>query len=174
MALAWYRVGRVGPAGIAGGVAILAAIAIAVATLRVSHGDLGALQEQLSQAQQHLGGHATNDAGITHVLSSLPTRNDMPAVLATIYAQAAAAHVSLDNGHYAYSPPKGGSVGRYELEFPVKADYPSIRSFINGTLGALPAAGLDKLHLERKAVGDPSVNADIRFVVFMRAQDAGS
>ena len=61
-------------------------------------------------------------------------------------------------------------MGRYELEFPVKAPYPNVRDFINRTLSAVPAAGLDKLRIERKVVGDPVVSADIRFVVFVRAE----
>ncbi|MBS0579506.1 MAG: hypothetical protein JSR36_09600 [Proteobacteria bacterium] len=172
--LACYRVGRAGPLTLVGGAAVLTAIAIAAVALEASRGDLAALQQQVNQAQQHSPSGSAVDTGISHVIASLPTRNDMPTILATVYAQASAAKISLDVGHYAYSPPKGGSIGRYELEFPVRADYPSIRSFINGTLSALPAAGLDKLHLERKAVGDPYVNADIRFVVFMRAQDGSS
>jgi hypothetical protein len=61
-------------------------------------------------------------------------------------------------------------VGRYELEFPLKAEYPKVRDFINRTLNAVPSAGLDKLRIERKAVGDALVNADVRFVVFVRSE----
>ena len=34
----------------------------------------------------------------------------------------------------------------------------------------VPAAGLGKLHVERKAVGDQVVNANIGFVVFVRSE----
>jgi hypothetical protein len=34
----------------------------------------------------------------------------------------------------------------------------------------VPAAALGKLHVERKTVGDPVVNADIGFVVFVRSE----
>src|SRR5256885_17255571 len=84
--------------------------------------------------------------------------------------QAKEAGVSLDKGHYLYVPAKSGTIARYELEFPVKAGYPEIRSFINRTLGAVPAVALSKLHVERKAVADPLVNADIGFVVFVRSE----
>ena len=113
---------------------------------------------------------AVSDVSVGKVVAELPTRQQMPAVVGLVLEQARAANVQLDNGHYSYSAPKGGTIGRYELEFPVKADYPSVRNFINRTLSAVPAAGLDKLHIERKVVGDATVSADIRFVVFVRAQ----
>jgi hypothetical protein len=45
-----------------------------------------------------------------------------------------------------------------------------VRYFINRPLRAVPAAGLGKLRIERKVVGGPVVSADIRFVVFVRAE----
>ena len=84
--------------------------------------------------------------------------------------QAQQSGIALDTGHYSYSPPKGGGVGRYEIEFPVKAEYPAVREFINRTLTAVPSVGLDKLRIERKVVGDNVVSADVRFVVFVRSE----
>jgi hypothetical protein len=34
----------------------------------------------------------------------------------------------------------------------------------------VPAAGLDKLQVERRSIGDNSVSADVRFVVFVRSE----
>jgi hypothetical protein len=107
---------------------------------------------------------------VPHVVASLPTRAEIPAVIGKIYAQAQTAGVSIDKGRYAYVPAKGGAIGRYEVEFPVSAAYPAIRTFINGTLTAVPAASLDKLRFERKAVGEQVVNADVGFVVFVRGE----
>jgi hypothetical protein len=169
--IAWYRVTRVvGPAGLVGAAATLAAILIGVLALVGERHAADALSAQIAHAQAHPTVAAVNDAGVSKVVADLPRRQDIPLVVGTVLAQARAANVVLDNGHYNYSAPKGGTVGRYELEFPVKADYPSVRDFINRTLSAVPAAGLDKLHIERKAVGDPIVSADIRFVVFVRAE----
>ena len=166
----WYRATRIGPAGLVGGAATLAAIAIAAAALLGEGSATATLSEQLARARAGTGTSAPGDMGVGRVVALLPRRNEIPAVVGVIYEQARAANVALDNGHYAYSPPKSGSIGRYEFEFPVKADYPSVRHFISGTLSAVPAAGLDKLHIERKAVGEQVVNADIRFVVFVRAE----
>ena len=96
----------------------------------------------------------------------------MPKVIGQVYAEAKAVGVPLDSGRYLYTPAKGGEIARYELEFPVKASYPDIRSFIDHTLAAVPAAALGKLRIERKAVGDGVVTADIEFLVFLRSGEA--
>src|SRR5207302_1393893 len=84
-------------------------------------------------------------AGAPRLVESLPTRNQIPAVIGLIYAQAKEAGVPLDTGHYVFSPPKASALARYDLDFPVKASYPDIRKFINHTLTAVPAAALAKL-----------------------------
>lgn len=168
--IAWYRLTRVGPAGIIGATATLAALIVATVAVVSGRNSTAALMTQLAQAQGQPSAAAASHAGITNVVASFPSRDQIPAVVGIVYEQARAANVALDTGHYTYSAPKAGSVGRYELEFPVKADYPSVRSFIDKTLSAVPAAGLDKLRIERKAVGDPTVSANIRFVVFVRAE----
>jgi hypothetical protein len=169
--IAWYRVAHIGPAGLVGGAAVLAAIVIfAMAWVTEQHA-ADALNVQIAHVRAHPGELVAGDAGVGKVLTSLPRRQEMPAVLGQVFEQARAANVALDNGHYTYSVAKGGSaVARYELEFPVKASYPNVRDFINRTLSAVPAAGLAKLRIERKVVGDTQVSADIRFVVFVRAE----
>jgi hypothetical protein len=168
--IAWYRIARIGPAGLVGGAAALAAILITALAVVGGRNATDALSAQIAH-QAHPGPAVTGDAGVGKVVDALPRRQEMPAVVGLVLEQAHAANVTLDNGHYTYSVPKGGNaVGRYELEFPVKAPYPNVRDFINRTLSAVPAAGLDKLRIERKVVGDPVVSADIRFVVFVRAE----
>lgn len=164
-----YQIARLGIAGQAGLVAFVAAAALAVATLVPAHRAVLSLQSEWASAQHP---HATPNIveTVPHLVASLPTRAEIPAVIGQIYAQAQSAGVSIDKGRYAYVPAKAGAIGRYEVEFPVSAAYPAIRTFINGTLTAVPAASLEKLRFERKAVGEQAVNADIGFVVFVRGE----
>jgi hypothetical protein len=130
-----------------------------------------ALTAQIARAAQHRPNVASStEEGIGKVMAALPTRDQIPAVIGMMLQQAQQSGVELETGHYAYSPPKAGGVGRYELEFPVKAAYPRVRDFINRTLTEVPSAGLDKLHIERKVVGDTVVSADVRFAVFVRSE----
>jgi len=92
----------------------------------------------------------------------------MPAILSQVLQQADAAGVELAKGQYTYNVASASGVARYELDFPVKAQYRGVRDFINRTLTNIPSAGLYKLSIERKAIGDTQVNADVRFVIFIR------
>jgi hypothetical protein len=164
-----YQVTRLGPAGQAGLAAIIAALVFAATTLLPARHALDALRAGIVTAQ-HPSAAQNSDQAAPRLVESLPTRNQIPALIGLMYTQAKASNVSLDVGHYAFSQAKSGTLARYEMEFPVRASYPDIRSFINKTLTAVPAATLAKLHVERKTVGDPTVNANIAFVVFVRSE----
>ena len=168
--LALYKIGQMGPAGVAGMLATTAAVIIGAVGVVSIHNATDSLAAQIAGLQQHPNAAPRIEDGLGKVITALPTRDQMPVVIEHVLQQAGLAGVALDTGHYAYSPPKTGSVGRYELEFPLKAEYPNVRNFINRTLTAVPSAGLDKLRIERKAVGDTLVNADVRFVVFVRSE----
>jgi hypothetical protein len=164
-----YRLARVGAAGLAGAGGLIAAALVLAAVVLPQLSSISRLDAQIATVQH--GGAATHPLqGIARLVSSLPTRQQVPLIVGQVLEQAQKAGVALDTGHYSYSSPKAGQLGRYELEFPVKAAYPNIREFIDRTLTAVPAAGLDKLRVERKAVGDTVVNAEVRFVIFVRGE----
>jgi hypothetical protein len=164
-----YQLARLGPAGQTGLVALVAALVFAASTLLPAQHALDSLSADLARAQ-HPSGAQSPDQAVPRLVESLPTRAQIPAVIGLIYAEASKSGVPLDVGHYSYSSPKAGALGRYDVEFPVKAGYPQIRTFINGTLTAVPAAALDKLHVERKTVGDAGVSANIGFVIYVRSE----
>jgi len=163
-----YHVARLGLAGQVGLAALTAAVVIAVGTLLPAQHALQTLSAELTHAR-HAPAVTSADQAVPRLIASLPTRGQIPLVIGQFAAEAKAAGVSLETGRYVYTAPKGGSIARYDLEFPVKASYPDIRTFIDHALTAVPAAALGKLRVERKAVGDPVVNADIDFVVFVRS-----
>jgi hypothetical protein len=164
-----YQIARLGIAGQAGLAACVAAVVLVIAALLPAHRALQNLQKELAWAQ-HPPAAASIEAAVPRLVATLPTRAQIPRVIGQIYAQAQTAGVSVDKGRYAYVPAKAGAIARYEVELPVTAPYPAIRTFINGTLTAVPAASVEKLRLERKAVGEQAVKADIAFVVFVRGE----
>jgi hypothetical protein len=127
-----------------------------------------ALQSRILQAQHQHAAPITPEQGLTGAIAQFPTRAQMPAVLGQVFQQAHEAGVELAKGQYSYRPAAKSELGRYELAFPVTGSYPAIRDFINRTLTDIPAAGLHKLTLQRKVIGDPQVTADVRFVIFVR------
>ncbi|MBV8742879.1 MAG: hypothetical protein JOZ12_13915 [Sinobacteraceae bacterium] len=163
---ATYYVTRLGPAGTSGLAALVAAIIIGATVVLGAHSAADDLTARIAAVQrQHAT--ATPEQELARVVTTLPGRARMPVIVSEVLQQATAAGVPLSAGHYSYSPPTAGRVARYELDFPVTAEYPKVRNFINRTLQEVPYATLDKLHIERKVVGDAVVKADVRFVVFV-------
>ena len=169
-ATAGYHLVRLGPAGLAGiGAAVAAATLALVALVDVQHNSAD-LAARIAAAARQNPTVARPETVLENLVASLPARDQMPAVVGQVLKQASLAGVTLTDGHYTYSPPTGTQVARYVLELPVKAQYPGIRDFINRTLTEIPAAALDKLSIQRKVVGDPAVTANVQFVVFVRSE----
>jgi hypothetical protein len=164
----WYQLSRLGPAGVVGAAASAAAAVIATFTLFSLQAANDNLNSMILRAQHHRDTPITPEQGLTRVVDQLPRRAQMPAVLGQVYQQAQAAGIQLAKGQYSYRPAAKSDVGSYELDFPVTGQYPAIRDFINRIMTNIPAAGLHKLTVQRKVVGDPLVNADVRFVLFVR------
>jgi hypothetical protein len=162
-----YQLMRVGPAGLTGLGVLSAAVVAAIVLLLPAQQSVLALREQLTHAG-HGGPGTAPPQTPQQFAASLPTREQVPALLGVVLEQATDAGIVLEQGRYTYSPATTNRLARYTFEFPVKAEYGSIRGFINKSLAAVPALGLDKLHVERKNVGDTVVSADVGFVIYLR------
>jgi hypothetical protein len=163
-----YQLMRVGPAGLTGIGALLAAAIAALALLLPAHQSVVALRDELAKAG-HAGATTVRpEQSPQQFAASLPTREQIPAILGVVLVQATDAGIVLEQGRYTFSPATSNRLARYTFEFPVKAGYANIRTFIDKSLAALPALGLDKLHVERKNVGDTVVNAEVGFVIYLR------
>ncbi len=163
-----YQLSRLGPAGVLGaGAATVAAViaAFALLSLGPANEDLGL---RILRAQHRHEAPLTPEQGLTRVIDQLPTRAQMPAVLGQVLQQAQAAGLELTKGQYSYRAASKSELGSYELDFPVMGQYSAIRDFIDHTLTNIPAAGVHKLTLQRKVIGDSQVIADVRLVVFVR------
>jgi hypothetical protein len=163
-----YQLMRVGPAGLTGIGVLLAAAVAAIALLLPAHQSVLALRDELTKAGHAMPATAKPEQSPQQFAASLPTREQIPGILGVVLTQATEAGVELPQGRYTFSPATSNRLARYTFEFPVKADYGNIRSFINKSLAAIPALGLDKLHVERKNVGDTLVSADVGFVIYLR------
>jgi hypothetical protein len=163
-----YQLMRVGPAGLTGIGALLAAAIAALALLIPAHQSVTALRDELAKAG-HAGSTTVRpEQSPQQFAASLPTREQIPAILGVVLVQATDAGIVLEQGRYTFSPATSNRLARYTFEFPVKAGYANIRTFIDKSLAALPALGLDKLHVERKNVGDTVVSAEVGFVIYLR------
>lgn len=167
MPLARYMLRRVGTAGAVGMSALISAVALAVLGLLPAQQSLNALRAELARPHSATS-TASTDSSLERFVVSLPTRTQVPAVLGVMLTQAAAANVALDEGHYSYRPAQTGKLAQYAIEFPIKGSYTNIRGFVDATLQALPAVGLDQLSVSRKNIGDSAVTAQVRFILYLR------
>jgi hypothetical protein len=163
-----YQLMRAGPAGLTGIAALAAAAVAAVALLLPAHQSVVALRSELTKAGHVVPGAAQPERSPREFAAALPTRAQIPALMGVVLVQATESGIVLEQGKYTFSPATSSRLARYSFEFPIKADYANVRDFINKSLAAIPALGLDKLHVERKNVGDTLVGADVGFVIYMR------
>lgn len=163
-----YQLMRVGPAGLTGIGTLLAAAVAALVLLLPAQQSVEALRNELIKTGHAAPASAKPPLSPQQFAASLPTRDQVPALLGVVLAQATDAGIVLEQGRYTFSAATSNKLAHYTFEFPVKANYSNIRTFIDKSLAALPALGLDKLRVERKNVGDAVVSADVGFVIYLR------
>jgi hypothetical protein len=169
-----HQVHYVGRAGIVGITLIVFSAVCFVSANAPMREQLTDLQSEYSSAQQL---HAkTGDERSAPspkerraaLEGKLQPRAELPAVTETIVAQAAKAGLALERGSYTVDVVRSAQLVRARLTFPVHGSYPKVREFIDGTLAAVAGATVDGLRLERKEIGAPEIDADIRFVVYLK------
>jgi hypothetical protein len=165
---AWsvQRTGRLGLTGIA--LIMMSAIFLVSTHLNLAQ-EVESLRSHLNIARTQTSRtpRVVTDPGSV-LLHSLPTRDDMPALLGVLLKQADDAHLAIDTGKYEANEMKTGRLVRYQVSFPVAGPYPQVRHFIDATLTAMPAVAIRELSVQRKAIGDSSVEAQIGLTVFTR------
>lgn len=163
-----YQIQRVSTATLAGVAALVLAAIIFITGTLPQNSAVTALKGELARrslVRHGIEGEAPSGA----ILGSLPERAEVPSVVAKILEEAQASGVELPRGQYEYIPARDGVAARYRMTFPVSATYPKIREFMDRTLVALPAVAIEGLRIERKNVGDDSVDAELKLAAYVRS-----
>jgi hypothetical protein len=84
-----------------------------------------------------------------------------------VYGFAQAANLELLQGEYRLETPRAG-MPAYRITLPIRGTYAQIRQFVGTALKDMPGASLDALRFERKRVGDPQLEAQVRMTVYFR------
>jgi hypothetical protein len=167
---AGWTISRTGRPGLIGLALLLGTMVFLVSTHLQVATEVRGLRSDLVVAQLWAGTSAPEQiVDPAPSMRALPTRADMPAILHDLYAQAARARLSVDTAKYEVSAMRSSGVIRHQIAFPVRGSYPQIRDFIDETLAAMPAVALADLLLERKSIGDATVEAQIRLNVYTRS-----
>ena len=99
----------------------------------------------------------------------LPAKTSAPDWLRIIFAAARAQSLVLEQGEYKMKVDKSSRLLAYEIGLPVRGNYVQIRKFVADVLEQIPAAALDEIIIKREAIGDPRIDASIRFTLFLTA-----
>jgi hypothetical protein len=78
--------------------------------------------------------------------------------------------LNIDHAAYESSKEQHAGLVRYNLNLPVQATYPQLRDFLTAVIATIPNIALDQLTFKRESVDNPSVDANINFVLFVRAE----
>lgn len=169
--MAAWTVGRTGRTGLIGLALLLASGLFLVSThLQVTE-EVASLRADLAGAAQRTGRTESPVVAGPPDRPALPPRATLPAILRRVFEEARRARLTSDTGKYELDAARPGGLARYRVTLPVSGPYPQVRGFIDGTLASLPEVALEELVLERRSIGDGTVEAQIRLAVFTTAAD---
>ncbi len=100
-------------------------------------------------------------------VKSLPTARDVPGIIAGIVAVAATAGIELERGSYELLSADADAISRYQMSLPVTGGYPEVRKFIEDVLASVPAISLENMRIERDAVSNRVIAADLKFAILL-------
>lgn len=112
------------------------------------------------------GPQSTAD-GVASFYLFFPRVSSVHDQLEKIYNAADRQSLKLDQGDYRPVRDSVGKLVRYQITLPVKGAYPQIRRFIGDVLSEIPSVALDNIQFERQKVGDATVDAKIKLVMYL-------
>jgi hypothetical protein len=85
-----------------------------------------------------------------------------------LFDLAAKSNLMLSQGEYKAAYDKASRVGTYQIILPVKGPYQSIWQFSMRALREMPFASLDEVGFRREAIADATVEARLRFTLYLK------
>lgn len=98
-----------------------------------------------------------------------PKSKQSPELLAKIYSAASRLGVALGQGEYRMARDHSGKLLRYEVNFPVRAEYLQIRKFLNQVLSDIPSASLDNVSFQRRNISSPVLDSQIKLTIYLES-----
>ena len=87
--------------------------------------------------------------------------------LKAIHDAAKATELNIKRVEYRMLEERRSELRQYQIVMPVAASYPHIRQFVSLALAKVPAMSLDHIGFQRKKIGDATVEAELRFTLFL-------
>jgi hypothetical protein len=96
-----------------------------------------------------------------------PRRASLPDLLDQVYSAASRRSVTLAQGEYRLVREPDGRLARYQVTLPLRSSYPQLRGFLEDVLQQVPAAALESVDFKRETVATDTVEAHIKFTLFL-------
>lgn len=90
----------------------------------------------------------------------------------SLFSIAAKNNLTLNQGEYKLAYDKNGAFRTYTIVLPVHGQYGAIRAFCRQVLLAIPFASLDQVDFKRDNVNNASLEAKLRFTLYLDGADA--
>ena len=164
----WAR--RLGRTGLAGLVLGIVAALIQLAHNAPLQAETDALQVRLLslQATPKRQLPSVSHVAASGFIDNLPPTTAASAVIGQMELLARAHGLQLLRGQYAQAPVVGTPLLRWQVSLPIKAEYPKIIAFVAASLEALPTLALEELKLKRDTIETATLDADLRFNLYLR------
>jgi hypothetical protein len=175
----WMRtlLERFGTFGLIGIGLLLLALGLGVLTPQLTReaedlrGEAERTRGRLDEARRSLAEQPGSTQRATQLRALFPTTDHATADLRVMFDTAQKNRIDLVKGEYALAHGDDASrLRRFEVTFPVKERYVTIKSFVAEVLNAVPHASLSELRLERTASNVDKLDARVHFTLFYREQ----
>lgn len=130
-----------------------------------------AVQEQAKRGtRESTSLQGTSEEQLARFYNLFPPNDDLPQRMETIFALAQKQGLGLEQGEYKVMRDTDGGLVRFQMTFPVKGEYPRIRKYLTSLMADIPTLALQKVQFKRERVGDATVDADIKLVLYLLEQ----
>ena len=98
----------------------------------------------------------------------LEEKADTHHVIRSLFRAAERHALGLAQADYALAFDEAGKFWTYRVDLPLSGPYGSLRRFVDEVLRAIPCAALEQIDFKRDGVGAASVEARMRFVLYLK------
>lgn len=180
--LRWEALGRVERLGWPGVLGVLLALACAIGWLTwvaPQARDTERLRDDNARMQADQARRATQTPAAAAVAledpfasfgARFPNERGIATVLTRMHAAALRHGLQMPQAEFRLSQVAGDPLARYAIVLPLRADYRSLRSFVDEVLREVPGMALEEISLRRDDAQAHALESRLRFVLFVATQ----
>lgn len=177
--LARREASRLQSRGIVGVALIVVAAGFALSTLLPTRHRVETLRAEVAELRTRLKSSGENPnvppprtTQLENYYAFFPAVESLPDWVGRVHTAAARNGLALESGDYLLERRKGVRLAQYQITLPVRGSYAQIRGFVAEVLEKVPAAALEDVVVKRENIGVPSLEARIRFVLYLNGEGA--